>query len=47
MLKKLQSIFGNTTSEDCCNIEIKEVTSDTNDCCGVKIEEVKEEVKEE
>jgi hypothetical protein len=44
MLKKLQSIFGKSTSEDCCNIEIKEITSDTNDCCGVKIEEVKEEL---
>jgi hypothetical protein len=44
MLKKLQSIFGKSTSEDCCNIEIKEVTSDSNDCCGVKIEEVKEEL---
>lgn len=43
MFKKLQIIFGKSSSDDCCNIEIKEVTSDTKDCCGIKIEEIKEE----
>jgi hypothetical protein len=43
MFKKLQSLFEKNSTDDCCNIEIKEVTSDTKDCCGIKIEEVKEE----
>jgi hypothetical protein len=43
MFKKLHSIFGKSPSADCCNIEFKEVTSDTKDCCGIKVEEVKEE----
>jgi hypothetical protein len=43
MLKKLQSLFVKSSSDDCCNIEIKEVTSDKKDCCGIKVEEVKEE----
>jgi hypothetical protein len=43
MFKKLQSIFGKSPSANCCNIEIKEVTSGTKDCCGAKVEEVKEE----
>lgn len=40
MFKKL---FGKKSSSDCCNVEIKEVSSEKDSCCNVKIEEVKPE----
>ncbi|CAG9609634.1 hypothetical protein [Pseudoneobacillus rhizosphaerae] len=43
MFKNLKSLFRKSSSDNCCSIEIKEVTSDTKDCCGIKVEEVKEE----